>query len=398
MGPGILTGFQKSWQVRTERPVSYDIVCRHDLFHPDNDALLVTRDDRGGQRRFVVVDSQIMAHYGDAIENYFQANDINACIHPFEAGEYNKSVSQYLAVLEGLDAFPINRRNEPIIAIGGGVVTDLVGFVASSWRRGVPHINVPTTLMGYVDAAIGVKTGINFQQHKNRLGSFSPPERVLLDHTFFQTLPHRHLLNGVGEILKLAIVKEPELFATLELYGSDCINAQFQDKTSWEILSTAVESMLAELVPNLFETELARVVDFGHTFSTALEMQDNLDLLHGEAVVIDMLLSSIIAWQRSLLSRNDLERIFSLVLALQLPLSSEGLAPDLLMRSLMERQHHRNGVQRVPLPMGIGSYCFVANIGLEDVTRAVIFFKEWLQDNYYGNEIQNHARIFQYRP
>jgi 3-dehydroquinate synthase len=397
MEPGILTGFQKLWQVRTERPVSYDIICSHDLFHPDNDALLVAGDDRGGQRRFVVVDSQILLHYGDAIENYFQANNIDARIHSFEAGEHNKSVSQYLAVLESLDAFPINRRNEPIIAIGGGVVTDLVGFVASSWRRGVPHINVPTTLMGYVDAAIGVKTGINFKQHKNRLGSFSSPERVLLDHTFFQTLPHRHLLNGVGEILKLAIVKEPDLFSTLELHGSDCISAQFQDKTSWEILSTSVESMLAELVPNLFETELARVVDFGHTFSTALEMQDNLDLLHGEAVVIDMLLSSIIAWQRSLLSRSDLDRIFSLVLTLKLPLSSEGLQPDLLMQSLMERQHHRNGVQRVPLPMGIGSYCFAANIGLEDVTRAVIFFKGWLQDNYYGDGIQNHERIFQRR-
>jgi 3-dehydroquinate synthase len=352
----------------------------------------------------VVVDSQIMVHYGDAIENYFQANNIDACIHPFEAGECNKSVSQYLSVLEGLDAFPINRRNEPIIAIGGGVVTDLVGFVASSWRRGVPHINVPTTLMGYVDAAIGVKTGINFRQHKNRLGSFSSPERVLLDHTFFQTLPCRHLLNGVGEILKLAIVKEPDMFATLETHGSECIDAQFQNEIGWDILSKSVDSMLTELIPNLFETELARVVDFGHTFSTALEMQDNLDLLHGEAVVIDMMLSSIIAWQRSLLSRSDLDRIFSLVLTLKLPLSSEGLQPELLMEALVERQHHRNGAQRGPLPMGIGSYCFAANINLDDITRSVSFFKQWLQDNYHENENEkgagnpNHGRIYQCRP
>lgn len=377
-----MNAFQKTWQVRTERPVNYDIICRHDLFHPDNDALLLTQDDRGGQRRFVVVDSQILQHYGDAIAHYFQANNIEACIHSFEAGENNKSVDKYLSVLDALDAFPINRRNEPIIAIGGGVVTDLVGFVASSWRRGVPHINVPTTLMGYVDAAIGVKTGINFKQHKNRLGSFSHPERVLLDHSFFQTLPHRHLLNGVGEILKLAIVKEPELFATLEQHGSECISRKFQDSVSWDILSVSVESMLAELTPNLFETELARVVDFGHTFSTALEMQGDLDLLHGEAVVIDMLLSCIIAWRRTLLSEEDLQRIFALVLKLKLRLSPKGLHPDLLMQSLIERQHHRNGVQRVPLPMGIGSYCFVANIDLGDVTQAVTFFKDWLQANY----------------
>lgn len=385
-----MTGFQKTWQIRTERPISYDIVCRHDLFHPDNDALLVTHDNKGGSRRFVVVDSQILVHYGEAIEHYFKANNIEACIHAFHAGENNKSVDQYLEVLDGLDAFPINRRNEPIIAIGGGVVTDLVGFVASSWRRGVPHINVPTTLMGYVDAAIGVKTGINYKDHKNRLGSFSSPERVLLDHTFFQTLPRRHLLNGVGEILKLAIIKEPGLFSILEQHGNNCIAAQFQDSTSWEILSMSVDSMLAELIPNLFETELARVVDFGHTFSTALEMQSDLDLLHGEAVVIDMLLSSIIAWQRSLLDKEDMERIFSLVLTLKLRLSSQGLHPDLLMQALVERQHHRNGVQRVPLPMGIGSYCFVANIGLEDITRAVAFYKTWLQENYSHQGCENH--------
>ena len=384
-----MTGFQKTWQVRTERPVSYDIVCRHDLFHPDNDALLATVDNSGGPRRFVVVDSHILEDYGDAIENYFKANNIDAFIHRFDAGESNKSIDQYLAVLEALDTFPINRRNEPIIAIGGGVVTDLVGFVASSWRRGVPHINVPTTLMGYVDAAIGVKTGINFKQHKNRLGSFSSPERVLLDHTFFQTLPHRHLLNGMGEILKLAIVKEPDLFSTLERHGNACIEAQFQDTTSWEILSVSVESMLEELIPNLFETELARVVDFGHTFSTALEMQEHLGMLHGEAVVIDMLLSCIIAWQRSLLTQEDLQRIFSLVLTLKLRLTSEGLHPDLLMQALIERQHHRNGVQRVPLPMGIGSYCFVANIDLDDVTAAVTFFKAWLRDNYTEDGIKN---------
>ena len=131
------------------------------------------------------------------------------------AGEENKSVEVYLDILRQLDSFPIHRRDEPIIAIGGGVLTDVVAFIASSYRRSVPHIKVPTTLMGYVDASIGIKTGINFNGHKNRLGSFEPPRQVLLDKTFLKTLPRRHLLNGVCEIIKLAIIKDARCFANL---------------------------------------------------------------------------------------------------------------------------------------------------------------------------------------
>jgi len=393
-----LSQIKQSWQVRTAHPVSYDMVFCHDLFDPGNGALLTTEGEQGGRRRFVVVDRNVLNHHGAAIDRYFQKNDIIACIHPLEAGEDNKSPSQLKAVLSALDTFPINRRNEPIIAIGGGVVTDLVGFAASIWRRGVPRINVPTTLMGFVDAAIGVKTGINFNRNKNRLGSFSPPDRVLLDSSFLQTLPKRHLLNGVAEILKLAIVKEPDLFSLLEQHGRHCIEVHFQDSISQAILSMSVDSMLTELAPNLFETELARVVDFGHTFSPALEMHADMDLLHGEAVLIDMLLSSIIAWKRSLLSRSDLDRIFSLVLTLRLPLSSKGLQPNMLMQSLIERQHHRNGVQRMPLPTGIGSCCFVKNITLEDINQAVTYLHRWLQDRHFEYGHQNHERIFQRGP
>src|SRR5574337_2166952 len=135
-----------------------------------------------------------------------------------------KTVDAWLGILHELDAFPIHRRDEPIIAIGGGVLTDVVGFVASSYRRGVPHIKVPTTLMGYVDASVGVKSGINFNHHKNRLGSFEAPLQVLLDRAFLATLPHRHILNGVCEIIKLALINDVALFVQLEQHGADCID------------------------------------------------------------------------------------------------------------------------------------------------------------------------------
>ena len=140
----------------------------------------------------------------------------------FPGGEEHKNSEIYQDIARALDAFPIHRRDEPVIAIGGGVLTDVVAFVAASYRRGVPHIKVPTTLMGYVDAALGIKAGINFNGNKNRLGAFEPPLAVLLDRSFLPTLPRRHLVNGVCEIIKLAIIRAAGLFQRL---GRDAARA-----------------------------------------------------------------------------------------------------------------------------------------------------------------------------
>ncbi|CAM5261256.1 hypothetical protein [Rhodanobacter lindaniclasticus] len=164
-------------------------------------------------------------------------------------------MASWQGLLRALDEFPIHRRDEPILAIGGGVLTDVVGYVASSYRRGVPHIKVPTTLIGYVDAAVGIKTAINFNGRKNRLGSFEPPRRVLLDRRLLRTLPRRHLRNGVCEIVKLAVIKDATLFAQLERHGAASIAGAFQGEAAGEILDRAIDDMLQELAPNLFEEQ-----------------------------------------------------------------------------------------------------------------------------------------------
>jgi len=299
----------------------------------------------------------------------------------FPSGEKNKSVDNYLWILRELDKFPINRRDEPIIAIGGGVLTDIAGFVASSYRRGVPHIKVPTTLMGYIDASVGIKTGINFNDHKNRLGSFEPPKKVLLDRNFLKTLPKRHLLNGVCEMIKLAVVKDLTLFELLETHGPTSITTRFQDEISRSILDRSVGGMLEELQPNLFEDELARKVDFGHTFSYGLETHDEADLLHGEAVLIDIVLSSILANARNLLSAQELNRLFNLVSKLGINLNSEPVTPELLWNTLEERTYHRNGLQRVPLPEGLGQCTFVNDIKFEDIKSACKILEERKTNN-----------------
>lgn len=372
-----MTAGAPCWRVTYQRPIEYEIVNAPNLFHPQNNALLsVGRTDNA--RRFVVVDGNVAKYYTAQIRDYFACHCIDAKIITFPSGEENKNIESYLSILHELDSFPIHRRDEPIIAIGGGVLTDVVGFVAGSYRRSVPHIKVPTTLMGYIDASVGIKTGINFNGHKNRLGSFEPPLKVFLDRAFLKTLSHRHLLNGVCEIIKLAVIKDPELFALLEQHGADSVTTHFQEDPGGSILDRAITGMLEELQPNLFEENLSRKVDFGHTFSYGLETRHEAHLLHGEAVLLDIALSMLIARARNMLSIDEINRFFHLLTRLGIALNTEILDPLLLWESLEERVQHRNGFQRVPLPDGIGNCVFLNDVRLDEIQSAVKMLKNWI--------------------
>ena len=367
--------------VTYQHTIEYEVINTSQLFHPQNWALLSAGRIEDA-RRFVVVDSNVEKYYSAEIRNYFSHHHIEAKIITFPGGEENKTVEHFLSILRELDSFPIHRRDEPIIAIGGGVLTDVVGFVASSYRRGVPHIKVPTTLMGYVDASIGIKTGINFNGSKNRLGAFHPPQKVLLDKSLLKTLPKRHILNGVCEIIKLAIIKDAGLFCLLEEQGAQSVDVHFQNEEGDVILDRAISGMLEELQPNLFEEDLARKVDFGHTFSYGLETRHEAQLFHGEAVLLDIVISTLIANARDLLCDEETSRIFRLINDLGIELNASILDPSLLWQSLTERTYHRNGLQRVPMPNGIGKCVFVNDINADEIESAVKNLEDWIAVKY----------------
>lgn len=368
-------------RVRYQHTIEYDVINSPNIFNRKNFALLSVGRIKDA-RRFVVVDSNVERYHSTALRDYFAYHHVDARIVTFPGGEENKTVDRYLSLVRELDAFPIHRRDEPIIAIGGGVLTDLVGFVASSYRRGVPHIKVPTTLMGYVDASIGIKTGTNFNGNKNRLGAFHAPQRVLLDKSFLKTLSRRHILNGVCEIIKLAVIKDADLFRLLEADGAQSVDAHFQDEQGGIILDRAIAGMLEELQPNLFEEDLARKVDFGHTFSYGLETRHETHLFHGEAVLLDILVSTLVAQARHLLSDEEAGRIFRLTHALEITVDTSMLDPQLLWQSLIERTYHRNGLQRVPMPCGIGKCVFLNDITFDEIESAVKALRDWLPVNH----------------
>ncbi|GIF12711.1 sedoheptulose 7-phosphate cyclase [Actinoplanes teichomyceticus] len=354
------------WTVRCRQDVTYRINAVVDVFSPANEALAEAADVADGKRYLVVVDRTVDSLYGDRIDRYFGARGARTVKYTLGPGERVKTADSLLDIARTADQAGIRRRCEPIIAVGGGVVTDLAGMAASLYRRGTPFIRVPTTLVGLVDAAIGAKTAINHNGHKNRLGTYFPAAHTLLDPTFLRTLPARHVRNGMAEIVKIAVMKDATLFALLEADSADLVESRIATAHGTEIIERSVTAMLGELEANLWEHELRRVADFGHTFSPQLEMCAG-DLLHGEAVAIDMALCCAIAHLRGLLSDDALRRVFALLQGLGLPTEHEACTSRMLLGALADTVRHRDGHQHLPLPTGIGSAVFV-----EDVTPAEI--------------------------
>lgn len=226
--------------------------------------------------------------------------------------------------------------------------------------------------MALWDAAVGIKTAVNALERRNRLGSYHAPTLALLDRSFLSTVESRELSNGMGELLKLAVIKSPRLFDLLERHSEMLLLTRFQDAIiAPEVIGLAVEGMLEELAPNLWELTLDRCVDFGHSFAPLLEMKALPELLHGEAVALDVLFSCRLARARGLLSDRDVHRVVRVMKSMQLPLRHRFFEqPGLLQEALEDTMRHRDGRQRLPLPDGIGACCFVNDVDAHAICAA----------------------------
>lgn len=367
------------WEVHAKQDVRYSVHFYEGLFSHANTVLLRAGIGHtpAAQRRLIVIDTKVLDLYGWEIEAYFRENRVQYRFLPLETTEPQKTVENVLRVVRALDEFGVNRRSDPLIAIGGGVLMDVAGFAASLYRRGLPYVRVPTTLMGLIDAGIGIKTGINFDAHKNRIGSYFAPQRAYLDTHFLRTLDDRHVANGIAEIIKMAIIKDGRLFELLEQHADRLIPDRFVGHPAYrEILARATVGMLEELAGNLWEAVLERIVDYGHTFSPTLEMAVLPELLHGEAVAIDMALSLVIAAQRDLITERELERALNLIQTFGLPIYHPQCEEALLMEALAETTSHRDGLQRLPLSKGLGRAMFINDLTRAEVRSAAAYLAE----------------------
>ncbi|MEU7722208.1 sedoheptulose 7-phosphate cyclase [Streptomyces tibetensis] len=366
-----------TWRVQSREPVGYDVNIVRGLLDPANPALARAcgADGQHPTRCLVVVDDKVQALYGERVRAYLEAWHVESFWKVLPGDEEAKELESAVEVTEAMTAMGLLRRTEKIVAIGGGVVLDVAGFAASLYRRGVPYIRVPTTLLGQIDAGIGVKTGVNHGTHKNRLGTYYAPETALIDPEFLTTVEPRHIVNGLAEIIKMALVKDAVLFELLEatVAGTGPQSLAMGGPVATEVISRAIAGMLDELEPNLWEQVLERSVDYGHTFSPSLELRADPPLLHGEAVAVDMAICVALAHRRGLLSAEDADRALRLMHTAGLPLAHPVFTAELLEEALRDAVKHRDGRQRMPLTEGIGQVRFVNDLTREELAGALEF-------------------------
>ncbi|MFC0710939.1 sedoheptulose 7-phosphate cyclase [Azorhizophilus paspali] len=362
----------QSISLNANQIVSYDVVLCDNIMDVVSKCVDFDAEDDTNTVRGVFVDAglpeQFKRHFLEKLSSigaHYVATEV-------PGDEENKVLPEVLKVVKQMNALGVKRRSAPCIVIGGGVALDVVGFAASLYRCGVPYIRVPTTLLSMVDVGVAAKTAANYLGYKNRIGTFHPAALTLVFPEYLSTLPRRQISNGAGEIFKLAVIKDKDLFDTLDHYGPTFISARelYSDETK-DIILRSLNGMAVELENNLWEHNLQRVVDYGHSFSPLVEMTYINELLHGEAVTLDCLFSAILSFNRGHLSGEELERLFNVANKLGLPTFHSGFADiPLLERALKDTTIHRNGSQNLPLMDGIGSALFVNDVSSDEIQRA----------------------------
>jgi 2-epi-5-epi-valiolone synthase len=323
-----------------------------------------------GKSALFVISEKIYELYGDLISNFLEERKslYKTKLIVIETGEENKTLENVSKICQASSDFSLN-RNHPIVGVGGGICLDMCGLAAALFRRGVPHIKIPTTLVGVIDAGIAVKNGVNAGLKKNLLGTFYPPEASIIDPTFLKTLPLREINCGIAESLKMGLIADYKLYQLWLDDGYELRHSCFQHPidVSNEVIKRSILSMLQELSDNLYEhNTYQRAVDFGHSFSQYIEQTSNYQILHGEAVAIDMALSCQISFLKGLMDERQLNEVIELFKRLELPLYSAIIDADHLWASLSCVKAHRGGHLNLVIPKGIGQCIFLET--LEDLS------------------------------
>ena len=245
-------------------------------------------------------------------------------------------------------------RKDAIIAMGGGVTTDMAGFVAATWLRGVSLINVPTTLLGMVDAAVGGKTGINTSVGKNLVGSFYPARAVVADMSLLSSLPREDLAAGAAEVIKCGFIADPDILRIVEETDPDALLDPSSEQLA-EITTRAVAVKARVVSADLTEGGLREILNYGHTLAHAIERANDYTWRHGDAVAVGCCFAARLARARGQLSAEDVARHDELFSRVGLPTRYEGSTLEELTRIMLSDKKVRRGILRFVLLDGIAN-------------------------------------------
>ena len=320
-------------------------------------------------RGMIVTDTNIAPLHAARIADVLERAGVRAEIATVPAGESSKSLTVANELFTRAIELGMDRRS-PIFALGGGVVGDLAGFVAATYMRGVPFVQLPTSLLAQVDSSVGGKVAVNHPLGKNLIGAFYQPDAVFMDLDLLETLPAREIATGLGEIIKYGIIYDAGFFAWLEENRADVLALAPAAAAHMIARSCVIKADVVRQDER--EGGLRRILNFGHTIAHAIEKETGyVRYRHGEAVAIGMAGAAAISEAMGLLRTEDHRRMKALMAAMGLPLTAEGVTADAMYEDLFHDKKTIGGRIHWILADAIGKVSVHSDVP-ESVVRRIL--------------------------
>ncbi|MFA5286930.1 MAG: 3-dehydroquinate synthase [Candidatus Omnitrophota bacterium] len=323
-----------------------------------------------GNNAYIITNPFIKKHYGQALVKGLKPYGFNYKFKVVPDSEKSKDIKIAAFLIKDLARFDLRKRTF-IIALGGGVVGDLSGFVASVYKRGIPYVQVPTTLLAQVDSSIGGKTAVDLSEGKNLVGAFYQPRMVFSDISLLKTLSRRQISSGLAEVIKYGVIKDRKLFRYLEKNYKDIINLKAE---MLENIIRACVKIKAEIVSSDEREEggLRTTLNFGHTIGHAVEAASGFNKYnHGEAVALGMLAALAISVKLGFIKETLLKRVESLIDNVGLPVKINKVSIEKILSRHYHDKKFMGAKNKFVLTTGLGKTKIVRNIPLKLIKSAI---------------------------
>lgn len=313
-----------------------------------------------GARKVAIIHQRPLAAVARHIAREVEGANLEVLLLPVPDAEAGKNVEVLAQLWDALGEAGFGRQ-DVVVGLGGGAATDLAGFAAATWMRGIRVIQVPTTLLAMVDAAVGGKTGINTALGKNLVGAFHEPDSVFVDLERLHTLPEEETVAGSAELIKTGFIADPRI---LELYREGA-------ERNWEELVRRSVAVKAGVVgQDLKESGLREILNYGHTLGHAIELRENYTWRHGDAVAVGMMFVAHLAHNRGLIDATLLDLHREILELVGLPTSYEAGAFDELYEAMTRDKKNRDGRIRFVVLRGLGQCARLEDATVEEMRAA----------------------------
>jgi len=316
----------------------------------------------------VVADKNVLKLHKKRLDFLLKSKYFSINIFEFDAREKNKNLKSIEKIYSALQKNNFG-RDSAIVALGGGITGDISGFAASTYMRGIKYIQIPTTLLAAVDSSVGGKTGVNFNNAKNFIGSFYQPELVIIDPAFFSTLHKEEIICGLGEMIKTAYLSDDQLFSTLSGSLRNFIKKDFSKAES--LINDNVKFKASVVMRDEKETGLRKILNFGHTFAHALETESDFKVKHGQAVIFGIVCAHYLSYQHGFFTGKELESSLLLVDKVKDLVVFPAVNSNDIYNAMLSDKKNRNGRIKFVVIKNTGRVFIDFETGKEKVIKSI---------------------------